>query len=98
MAGQLWVKLIDKGRLAEDRVVPCPEGDWQEALREACHALDLSMPIIVPKHLRDWEGYRQARFLKEHFMDGLRHDRMEIEYFDPEAEGGARRSQDPRNG
>lgn len=98
MAGQLWVKLINKGKITEDTVAPCPDGDWQEALREACHQLDISVPITVPKHLRDWESSRQARFLPEHFMDGLRHDRVEIEYFDPESDSPGRRSQDPRNG
>lgn len=98
LAGQLWVKLVDRGRTSRDAVAPCPSGDWQEALREACRELDLSVPIIVPKHLRDWENSRQARFLPEHFMDGLPHDRLEIEYFDPDAEAPARGSRDPRNG
>jgi hypothetical protein len=98
VAGQLWVRLMHKTMLVEDAVVPCPEGDWRVALAEACHRLDLSFPLIVPKHLRDWESYRQTRFLPEHFMDGLRQDRMEIEYFDPAQADSVKKSYDPRNG
>ncbi|MHC1786969.1 MAG: hypothetical protein AB9880_07905 [Christensenellales bacterium] len=98
MAGQLWVRLVKGAKILKDVVVPCPAADWQEALREACHKLDLSVPIQVPRHLRDWEAYRQTRYLPEHFMDGLRFDRMEVEYFDADQGAARKRSDDPRNG
>lgn len=97
MAGQLWVKVIRKNRIKAEALLPCEQGAWQEALAAACRQLDLSVPMIVQKHQRDWEQYAQTRFLPEHFIDGLQGDRMEVEYFDLSSAGG-RRSQDPRNG
>jgi len=98
MAGQLWVRLMRKNKMVRDSVAPCPEGDWRAALTDACHQMDLPMPVHVPKHERDWAEYRQTRFLPEHFMEAVPFDRMEIEFFDPDSTGTARRSDDPRNG
>ena len=98
MAGQLWVRLIKKTRRVKDSVQACPEGDWQEALLSACRQLDLSLPLILDKHKRDWESYRSIRFLPEHFMEAVSFDRMELEYFDPDDRDTKHRSEDPRNG
>lgn len=98
MAGQLWVRLIKRARIIQDNVQPCPDGDWLQALTAACHALDLSVPMVGDKHHRDWAEHRQVRFLPEHFIDGLPCDRVELEYYDPQQRQASRRSQDPRNG
>ena len=98
MAGQLWVRLIKKTRRVKDSVQPCPQGDWLEALEKACYELDLALPLVLPRHHRDWETYRSIRFLPEHFMEPVHFDRMEIELFDPDDRDSKRRSEDPRNG
>ncbi|HSK69069.1 MAG TPA: hypothetical protein VLA21_07390 [Candidatus Limnocylindria bacterium] len=85
MAGSLWVREIRRGRIRRDLVVPCPERDFEEALREACRALDVGMPIVTDKHARDFAAFSQARFLPEHFMESISFDRLEAEYFDTEA-------------
>ena len=41
--------------------------------------------MILPRHLRDYERFRQMRFLPEHFVESVSFDRMEVEYIDPEA-------------
>ncbi len=98
LAGQLWVRLIKKTKITGDSVIPCPEGDWKGALAQACRELDLSLPILLPKHEREWQGHGRTRFLAEHFMESVPFDRMEIEYFDPDDRDTRRRSDDPRNG
>lgn len=97
MAGQLWVRLMKKAKIVKDAVVPCSEGDWQQALQQACHQLDVAAPVSVQKHHRDWEEFGQTRFLPEDFLEPLHGDQLEVEYFDPEGGEGSRRSQDPRN-
>jgi hypothetical protein len=98
LAGQLWVRLVKKTRIVRDSVVDCPTGDWRPALAAACRELDLSLPITLPNHVRDWESHGRTRFLAEHFMEHVPFDRMEIEYFDPDDRDTRRRSDDPRNG
>ena len=54
------------------------------AIDTACHQLDVPRPIILPRHERDWEQFSQARFLKEHFIEDVPFDRMEVEFIDPD--------------
>ena len=71
MAAGIWVRLIKRNRIEKDITVPCARADWQEALAEACHALDMGKPLVLPRHERDWEQFSQARFLKEHFVEDV---------------------------
>ena len=45
--GKLWLRCIKHNRIARDLVVPCQESAWEEALREGCHALDVSVPVLL---------------------------------------------------
>ena len=81
----IWVRLIKKGKIAASCVQACAADEWEDALTEACHALDVPKPVILPRHERDYASFRQARFLPEHFIESLPYDRMEVEYIDPEA-------------
>ena len=85
MAAGIWVRLIEHNRTCRDTLAPCAREDWQEALTEACHTLDVPRPILIPKHLRDYQQFSQTRFLPEHFVESVSFDRMELEYIDPEA-------------
>ncbi len=98
MARQLWVRLIKKTKIMKDSVVDFPSEDWRPALEAACRELDLSLPITLPSHERDWADYGRTRFLAEHFMESVPFDRMEIESFDPDDKDTRRQSEDPRNG
>ena len=82
MAAGIWVRLMEKNRIHRDLTVECAHEHWQEALQEACHQMDVPRPIILPRHERDWEQFNQARFLKEHFIEDVPFDRMEVEFID----------------
>lgn len=84
MAAGIWVRLMRKTRIDQDTTVECTMDHWQEALEEACHKLDVPRPLMLPRHERDWEQFSQARFLKEHFMEDVSFDRMEVEFIDPD--------------
>ena len=84
MATGIWVRLMRKTRIDQDITVECALDDWQDALEEACHQLDVPRPLLLPRHERDWEQFSQARFLKEHFMEDVAFDRMEVEFIDPD--------------
>lgn len=84
MAAGIWVRLMRKTRIDQDTTVECTMDHWQEALEEACHKLDVPRPLMLPRHERDWEQFSQARFLKEHFMEDVAFDRMEVEFIDPD--------------
>ena len=64
-------------------------------MRQGCHTLDLSVPVLLPRHLRDWGEFKQVRFVAGDFMDAVIFDRMEAEYFDEAHPRG--QNKDPRN-
>lgn len=84
MATGIWVRLMKKTKIEQDITLPSTYEDWRDTLEEACQALDISRPIILPRHERDWLAFSQVRFLPEHFVDAFPYDRMEVEYIDPD--------------
>lgn len=85
MAGGIWVRLMKRTRIDRDFTVSCTHEEWQDALDAACHKLDVTRPMVLARHERDWEEFSQTRFLKEHFLEDVPFDRMEVEYIDPDA-------------
>ena len=84
MPAGIWVRLVKKNRIERDVTVDCARADWQEALNEACRRMDVGKPMVLPRHERDWEQFSQARFLREHFVEDVPFDRMEVEFIDPD--------------
>ena len=95
MATALWVKTIRKHHIDLQTTVPCGRDDPREALREACHELDLPEPLWLDKNGREWETFGRTRFLQDAFFETVPFERLEIEYIDPDAP--KKKSQDPRN-
>ena len=87
MAG-IWIRLIRKNKILKDVSVECAAEDWREALDRGLEKMDTSRPLVLPRHERDWAEFSQTRFLKEHFMEEVPFDRMEVEWIDPEARKG----------
>ena len=84
MATGIWVRLMHKTRIDRDVTVACAHEAWREAMDEACHQLDVPRPMILPRHERDWKQFNQTRFLREHFVEDVPFDRMEVEFIDPD--------------
>ena len=57
---------------------------YAPTVREICHALDVSRPVIIPRHERDWENFGLTTFLPEHFVESVSFDKMELQYIDPD--------------
>ena len=92
---RLWVRIIEKHRIARQATAPCTPSDAAEALAEVCHDFDIPCPLWLHKQEHEFEAFRHTAFLPEHFMEDVPFDRLEIEYLDDT--GKKRRSNDPRN-
>ena len=84
MAGQLWVRVIKHNKIVDSKTAPCSYETWKEALDEICQQMDMSRPVIMARHERDWDNFGLTQFLPEHFMEGVSFDRMELQYIDPD--------------
>lgn len=80
----IWIRLIRHGRIWRDITVPTAHEGWKEALEEGCRLLDVPRPLLIEKHVRDWDTFSQTRFLPDHFIESVDFDRMEAEFIDPE--------------
>lgn len=84
MAGKLWARQIRKNKMVADMVTSCDKTNWQEALAVCCRQMDIGVPMVLGRHVQDWDSFSQTRFLPEHFMETVKFDRLEVEYFDPD--------------
>lgn len=82
--GRMWLRLMKANRAKGDLTVPCDFNQPELALREAMHLLDLSMPVWLPRHQKDWQEFSLTRFTADHFMDAISFDRLEISFIAPE--------------
>ncbi|MBN1776733.1 MAG: hypothetical protein JW811_01300 [Clostridiales bacterium] len=82
--GRMWLRLMKLGRAKGDLTVPCDFEYPQLALREAMHELDLSMPVWLPRHQKDWREFSLTRFTADHFLEAVTFDRLEISFIAPE--------------
>lgn len=92
---QLWARAIKKHRIVRSETVPL-EGDLTDALANICALLDISRPIFLSKHEREWSQFGMTSFTQDHFVEPIPFDKVEIEQIDPDAK--KKKSQDPRNG
>lgn len=96
MATALWVRTIRRHRMDRQVTLPCRRDDPEDALIEACHQLDISVPLWLDKNQREWDEFGQTRFLPDAFLDAVSFERLEIEFIDPDAK--KKKSKDPYNG
>ncbi len=92
---RLWIRLIRHHRIHRQHTIECAWGDQHDALREACHELDVPAPIWLNKNEREFEDFRRTAFTADSFVESISFDRMEIEFLDDDDK--KRRRPDPRN-
>ena len=95
MATALWLRTIKHHRMDKQHVAPCTRDNPEMALEAACRQLDISRPIWLDKHTREWEEFGQTRFLPDDFLESVDFQRLEIEFIDPDAK--KKKSRDYRN-
>ena len=89
----LWVRLMKKHRIDRQATRACVFADARDALTEICRELDVPRPIWLPKHEREFESFRMTGFTRDHFLEDVPFDRLEIEIIDD----ARRKNKDPRN-
>lgn len=92
MATALWIRTIRRHRIDRQCTVPCGRQDPQDALIEACHQLDIAVPLWLDKNDREWRDFAQTRFLPDAFLERVDFERLEIEFIDPDAKKKGRGS------
>lgn len=84
MAGQLWVRVIRKNKIIESRTAPAPMKPGSRRWMISATGWNISRPVILPRHERDWEQFGLTHFLPEHFLESVHFDKLELQYIDPD--------------
>ena len=87
--------MIGKQKILRSETVEFTE-DLPNALHELCLRMDIPRPLFLSKHRREWERFQQTSFSKDHFVESVTFDKLEIERIDSDAP--KKKSKDPRNG
>ena len=84
---RIWAKTIKHQRIQSEVVRefalarPSALEEWIPILHELCQALDLSRPIVLEKHIREFDQFSHTIFRQSDFMEPIAFDRFEIEIF-----------------
>lgn len=92
---QLWVRAIRRNSIIRSETIAL-DGDLLDTIGLLLNRLDLPRPMFLGKHEREWAQFGMTTFTKDHFVEHIPYDKIEIEQFDPNEK--KKRSQDPRNG
>lgn len=84
---KVWGRIRKNNKTIDECVVEISEksveeiSDWTEPIGELCHELDLSRPIILQKHIDDFNKFSHTYFKPRDFVESVDFDRLEIELF-----------------
>lgn len=82
---QVWGKLIKRNKIIADYTVfredELKYSVFFDCLQVICDELDIEMPIILDKHIRDIGKFLSVRFLPNDFIEEVKFDRFEVNIF-----------------
>ena len=82
---KLWGKILKDNKIKKDYTISIEEFSFEnlyDYLKDMCYNLKIETPIILPKHLRQFEEYSITRFYSGDFIDYIDFDFLQIEYYD----------------
>ena len=84
---RLWAKAIKNNKIINSIDVKNGENIAQEqklkkCLSEIFNKLDISAPVWLPKHNKEFIEFKKIIFFKDDFIDDIHFDKLEIELID----------------
>ena len=84
--GRLWARVVRRHRIVKSETVDIASGDFEAALLEACRRFDVQRPLQLPKHDRELSEFGRTFYSKEHFLEPIDFDRLEVELLPADGE------------
>lgn len=82
---KIWGKILENHKIIADFVLKLDAfciDDLYEYLKEICYNLKIETPILLNKHINQFEEYNMTKFSKDDFVDHTNFDSFIIEYFE----------------
>ncbi len=84
---KIWAKVLTQHKIVQDTVEefsltrPVDADGWRPVIGTLCKPLDLAVPVILDKHVKDLQRFSRTVFSPSDFMESVAFDRFEIEIF-----------------
>lgn len=84
---RLWAKIIKNEKIIESLDIYNNENislnqKKKKCFEEICYKLDLSIPMWLDKHTKEFIDFKRAIFHPDDFIDDVDFDRLEIDLID----------------
>lgn len=80
---RIWAKLITGDKIVQEILYTSPLDmnyrNYMQWVADICRQLDLSVPIIIPAHYKNFAMFHNTRFKPDDFVDELGCDMLMIE-------------------
>ena len=81
---KIWAKIIKNDKIRSNLVYSV-EGVFeidklQSYVSEICEQLDLSTPVVLASHIRNFENFNFTRFVPADFVESVSFDALVIEF------------------
>ena len=79
----MWGKIFHDNRMIKDMTVCIESDDTRthkvfQALEEMCYEFDLSKPIWLESHIKEFKRLAKTRFYQDSFVDHIEFDFLEF--------------------
>lgn len=81
---RMWCKIFKDNHLIQDTVIVQNSPDKSrtakvlDSLSEACHAMDLAVPVWLDSTISEFKRHDKARFFADNFIEQVDFDYLEI--------------------
>lgn len=81
---KIWFKLVKNRHIVKDTTITDSSDETRthkvfNALEEACHELDLGIPVWLDLNIKDFKRFSRTRFTQDSFVETIEGDYLEIE-------------------
>lgn len=81
---KIWFKLVKNRHIVKDTTITDTSDDTRthkifNSLEEACHEMDLGIPMWLDLNIKDFKRFSKTRFTQDSFVETIEGDYLEIE-------------------
>ena len=79
---KIWGKLLCDNRIVKDKTIVVDEKSTSffDMLKELCTALGIPTPVLLDKHVYDFNLFNLCTFKPDDFVEGVLFDRFELSH------------------
>lgn len=79
---KIWGKIINDDKVVKHNVVTVQPNDctFFDMIKQLCELLDIPTPVLLNKHLADFNQFSMTVFKPADFIESVTFDRFIIEY------------------